>query len=608
MAESGPADVYRSRLAHHRTRSVAEAATAARVGTARLVVFAVALGLAILAAADVLSLLFSAVALVVFVALVFVHGSLRARHAEAQRAARFYERGLDRVEDRWAGGGATGEGLRPPHHPYADDLDLFGTASLFQLLSTCRTRAGETTLAGWLLAPDGVAAARARQEAVRRLAPRLDLREDLALAGEEVASALDRATAGAWAEAPFALAGRAVPRALAVLGPITAAAFSWWAFAGGPMVPFLVAALVQGTVAIPFRARVDAVLQSADRPAQDLALSMRLLERFESEGLEEGTGPGGRLEALYAALGREGRSPSAEVRRLVRLMDYVDARRNQIFLPISWLFSIGTLLAWRIEAWRRANGGALVEWIRTLGELEALVSLSAYAYEHPEDPYPVLEESQATGGPRLEARGIGHPLLPAATNIRNDVRLAAPPGEDAPQGLLVSGSNMSGKSTLLRTVGTNVVLALAGAPVRATSLCVTALAVGAAIRVEDSLSEGASRFYAEIARLKQVVDAAGGSVPVLFLLDEMLGGTNSHDRRLGAAAVLHTLLDRGAIGLVTTHDLALAAIAKEDGRMANVHFEDRLEGDRVTFDYRMRPGVVERSNAIALMRAIGLEV
>jgi DNA mismatch repair ATPase MutS len=190
--------------------------------------------------------------------------------------------------------------------------------------------------------------------------------------------------------------------------------------------------------------------------------------------------------------------------------------------------------------------------------------------------------------------------------VRNDVRL-----DDGTRMLVVSGSNMSGKTTLLRTVGINAVLALAGAPVRARSMRLTVLEIGATLRVQDSLQAGESRFYAEISRLREILERAGGSSGrgVLFLLDEIFAGTNSHDRRIGAEAVLRSLIQRDAVGLVTTHDLALAEIADRLApAAANVHFEDRLEGGRMVFDYRMRPGVVARSNALELMRSVGLDV
>jgi DNA mismatch repair ATPase MutS len=188
--------------------------------------------------------------------------------------------------------------------------------------------------------------------------------------------------------------------------------------------------------------------------------------------------------------------------------------------------------------------------------------------------------------------------------VRNDVRL------DTDHRLLViSGSNMSGKSTLLRTVGINAVLALAGAPVRAQSLRLSPLAIGATLRIQDSLQEGRSRFYAEVTRIRELVTTASGPVPLLFLLDELFHGTNSHDRLVGASGVLRNLLDLGAIGLITTHDLALTSIADDLApRAVNVHFEEWFEGREMQFDYRLKPGPVQRSNALALMRAVGLDV
>jgi DNA mismatch repair ATPase MutS len=240
-------------------------------------------------------------------------------------------------------------------------------------------------------------------------------------------------------------------------------------------------------------------------------------------------------------------------------------------------------------------------WLTSVGECESLAALGTYAFEHPADPFPSLEEGEVV----FDAADLGHPLIHVSVAVRNDVRL----GGASPHVLMISGSNMSGKSTLLRAAGVNVVLALAGAPVRATRLRLSRLVLGSALHVEDSLQEGHSRFYAEILRIRGVVDLARGPVPVLFLLDEILGGTNSHDRRIGAEAIVRALAQTGAIGLVTTHDLALTQLVSSLGvPAANVHFEDRLEDGRMIFDYRMRPGVVEHSNALALMRAVGLDV
>jgi DNA mismatch repair ATPase MutS len=264
------------------------------------------------------------------------------------------------------------------------------------------------------------------------------------------------------------------------------------------------------------------------------------------------------------------------------------------------LLFLRSQLAVAIDRWHASYGTAVGEWLRVVGELEALAALATYAYEHPSDPFPVFAE-----GTLFDAAALGHPLLSEAVSVRNDVLL----GGGGPRVLIVSGSNMSGKSTLLRAIGVNVVLAQAGAPVRAASLRLSPLAIGATLRVEDSLQAGQSRFYAEILRIRAIVERARGPVPALFLLDEILHGTNSYDRRIGAEAIIRALVGAGAIGLVTTHDLALTELAATLGAAAaNVHFEDRLENGVMVFDYRMRPGVVEHSNALALMRAVGLDV
>lgn len=271
-----------------------------------------------------------------------------------------------------------------------------------------------------------------------------------------------------------------------------------------------------------------------------------------------------------------------------------------LFAPIAALVAWDLHFAFAIEAWRGRYGGRIRQWLDAIGELEALCSLAAYAYEHPADPFPQIEEK----GPIFEGAGLGHPFLPYGQCVRNDVDL-----NPRQRLYLVSGSNMSGKTVLLRTVGINTVLALAGAPVRARALRLSPLTVGATLYIHDSIQTGTSRFYAEILRIRDLMSLAQNSPPLLFLLDEVFHGTNSRDRKIGAQAVLGAFLAAGAIGLVTTHDLTLTEMVDDLKEQAvNVHFEDQVEGDKLVFDYRLRPGVVQKSNALDLMRAIGLPV
>jgi hypothetical protein len=535
------------------------------------------------------------VPVLVFAALFVVHAQVNRRRDLALRAVAFYDRGIARLTDAWPGTGATGNRYLDPGHPCALDLDLFGRGSLFELVSTARTRAGEDTLAAWLGAPAGKPEIEARQTAVRVLEPRLNLREEIALLGEDVPVGVDAEALAEWGAGPRRLSSKAVPLLGAALAVLGVASLVLWLSVPATGWIFLGIIVLDLAFYLPFRKRVGAVIAEADRPATELELLACILARLEAEEFEAPL-----LARLRRGLQTEGAPPSLRVRKLVRLCQLIDAGRNQFFAPIAGLLLWNLQLAFALERWRKVSGGRVGMWLDAVGRIEALSAIASYAHEHPDDPFPeILEEERS-----FRATGATHPLLPAARAVRNDVTLGAEPAL-----LVVSGSNMSGKSTLLRTVGTNAVLALAGAPVRARSLRLSLFRVASSMRVQDDLLAGASRFYAELTRLKAVVDLTAGELPVLFLLDELLHGTNSKDRAAGAEGLVQGLLGRGAVGLVTTHDLALGAIADSLGSAAaNVHFEDRLVEGEMEFDYRLRPGVVKRSNALELMRAVGLDV
>jgi len=534
----------------------------------------------------------------VFGALIAVHARVVERLERSQRAIQFYERGVARLEDRWKGTGETGERYRDPKHLYSEDLDLFGSGSLFELLSVARTRAGEDFLARWLLAPASTEEVAVRHEAVRELSGRLDLREDLAVLGATVRSGLDPEAAAAWGKAPEVR----FPAGASYIAPLFGAAMviSFALYMGGVLTrtPFLIVLLLEMAYAFFIvGAPTQQVSHAAESPARDLLLLAELLRRLERETFQAPL-----LRELQARL-RTGNEPQASdhIAHLGRLGERLDWTENLIFGPIAFALLWTAQVAMAIERWRGAWGGRIGEWIDTAGEFEALCSLAGYAFERPADVFPEL--TGASGG-CFEAQALAHPLIQDSEAVPNDVQLG---GET--RLWIVSGSNMSGKSTLLRTIGINAVLAWAGAPARAARLKISPMNLGASIRVQDSLQDGRSRFYAEITRLREIVGLAGGARPVLFLLDELLSGTNSHDRKIGAAAIVQALIGRGAIGLITTHDLALAHIAETlPGRAVNVHFADTLQDGELRFDYRLQPGVVERSNALDLMRSVGLEV
>jgi hypothetical protein len=594
-----PSAEYAQRLTGWRARFAALSTTDARLAAARLVTFGTAILIAVAVWQASLSGWALLVPLVVFVGLAVRHDRvIRARDAAA-RLIGFYEDGQARIEDRWIGTGRTGEHFRDPSHPCADDLDLFGRGSLFELLSLARTRAGERTLAGWLTTPAEPSILLLRQTSVAELKPALDLREHLALARGLTGDAVHEPELIAWAEAPPILSPPWLQYAALTLTAFTLTAATHWYLTGVETV-FYAAIAAQVAFALPKAREIERLLHVAAGPARELTALAQALTLLERETFTSDA-----LRALQDDLRRSGTAASTAIARLRRLSEMHDWQHNMVFVAIALLLMWSTHLAWAIEAWRRRHGAQVREWLRVVGELEALSSLSAYAFEHPDDPFPeLLSGSDAEAVGRLEGVSLGHPLVAAAKMVRNDVTLSS-----ACQLLVISGSNMSGKSTLLRTVGINVVLAQAGAPVRARSLRLGPLALGATLRIQDSLQEGRSRFYAEISRISLLASMAAKRPPLLFLLDELFHGTNSHDRLVGASGVLRSLLDRGAIGLITTHDLALIAIVDALGpRAANVHFEDSFDGVEMHFDYRMKPGPVTKSNALALMRAVGLDV
>lgn len=516
----------------------------------------------------------------VFLPLIPIHGRVLRRRTLARRAILFYERGLARIEDRWSDWGEQGVRFQDPNHPYSGDLDIFGPTSLFQLLSQARTRGGEDTLAHWLQHPANADVIRRRQHSVNELRGYLDLRETLFTLGEDARDTVHSGHLIHWAESPITLHSRRLRLAAALLSAGMAGAVLTVLYTDFNGALAIMLSIV-GAFGYWLRNRVLAVITRIDEAVQELGLLEATLAAIEKHP----------FESPHLVDLRQRLTASEPIAKLHRLAELIDSRDNPILRAFGPPLLYGTHLAFAVERWRARHGPSVRGWLDAVSEMEALLSLAGYAAEHPEDPFPEIVEEHI-----FEGHQMGHPLLPGC--VRNSIRL-----DEAASLICISGSNMSGKSTFLRTTGINVVLAMAGAPVRAKRLRLCPLQVGAAIRVTDSLQGGTSRFYAELKRLRQIVDLTAKPFPVLFLLDELLSGTNSHDRRIGAEGIVRELLRRHTLGLITTHDLALTAIAKD-----NAHFEDTLVDGQLHFEFTLRPGVVQKSNALELMRSIGLNV
>ncbi len=506
------------------------------------------------------------------------------------------------MRDEWQGKGCRGERFVASHHIYSGDLDLFGTDSLYALLCAARTDIGEYTLARWLMSPADSKSIGERQAAVRDLRERLDLREALATAGDAPRIELPAAALIEWSSAQSLLDQTWIRITVPLLACLAVGTALVWA-AWGLLYPLLVVVLIELGVMYSLRTRVAATLATVENAYEGLKGLSALLQRLEGEQFAAPA-----LRTLVSALSSHSSSASRTLEKLATVANFVEARRNPLLTPLLLVLMYPPLTALAAERWRRAHGKVIGAWLSVLGEFEALLSLARFSCEHPDYPFPEFANGTACigaagmGAASFEGEQLAHPLLPRATRVYNDVSLSG-----SSRVWMVSGSNMSGKSTLLRTVGINTILAMAGAPVCAKRLRLTPLQVGASIRVNDSLHEGRSRFYAEITRLRQLFEPY--ELALLFLLDELLQGTNSADRRVGAQGVIHALLARGAIGLVSTHDLALTDVVDAArGGSVNVHFQDELRDGKLYFDFKLHPGVVTKSNGIELMRSIGLEV
>lgn len=541
-------------------------------------------------------------------------GRQRSAHREMRRAelmADFNREGVARVARRWDDlPSAPGTAARD--HDYAVDLDLYGHASLLHLVGVCGSPPGWRTLQAWLLGGADANTVAMRHEAVREMAGELDFRDRLAAEGRLMAAGASEDTDAStehflrWAEGDSWLPGhRWLWIASLVLAPVNVAAITLYALGTVPTPvlawPLVISALVLGR---KLKA-IHGVFAEADDGESGVRRYGPLLEHLHGTTLQSR-----HAASIRRRLGADSeaalhsRAAPEEITVLRRLLDMADVRRSPLFhfpLALVLLWDVHVLAA--LERWKARSGHRVRDWLDAVGEAEALAALSALAADHPDWPMPMLDPGART----VRARALGHPLLAPDNCVRNDIQIG-PAGSF----LLVTGSNMSGKSTLLRALGLNAVLAQAGAPVCAGELRMPPLRVVTSMRFEDSLADGVSFFMAGLQRLKMVVDAArspGSAAPrALYLLDEILQGTNSAERRIAARTVLRHLLETDAIGAVTTHDLSLADADDLVARAVAVHFTESVDegADGLSFDYRLRDGIATSTNALKLLEMAGL--
>jgi hypothetical protein len=507
------------------------------------------------------------------------------------RIADYYDKGMARLDHKWDSLDE-GQEFVDPDHFYATDLDLFGRGSLFQLICSARTQAGREALARWMKDPAKVEEVLARHGAISELRGRQDLREILAAVGSLEVSNCHPETFRAWiasAAAPFPLWGSLLAALLVLIVILLPILYGIGMIGLHAFFTRLgVTLFLEVSVAAIFFRRVRSIDLSVRPLSVELPIVAEILGIIDRENFSSPT-----LAALKERTREAGR-PIARLRLLITLLK---ERDNPWTAYFSFLLMSGTQLTMAIDRWRRRYGTKMLGWLADVGELDALISLSAYAYEHPLDTFPELRSE----GPAIEAEGIGHPLIHEDACVRNDFQL----GGDV-RFVIISGSNMSGKSTFVRAIGLNTVLAWMGAPVRCRKLSLSRLAVGASVRVQDSVVDGRSHFLAEMQRLRRMIDVAS-ETPLLYLTDEIMSGTNSQDRRIATEWVVRALVLRGAIGIITTHDLALTEIASNGLPGRNVHFEDTGQAGNLVFDYTLRPGLLTHSNALNIAHMLGID-
>ncbi len=552
-----------------------------------------------------LPLLCAAALIALFIALVLIYQRARRLRDWARLLALLNDEGLRRLARQWNALPGRDASRDLQDHPYGGDLDLFGRPALAQLLGPTGTPAARSMLERWLLEPAPFDEIAAREQAVRELAPLNDLRDQMAgharRAGRVKPEDLRQFLA--WADEPPQPTAHAAWRLASWLLP--AATFALIAFDVadvGPSRFWLIPLLT--SAALSFGPPGAAIRSTFRRGFTREGLFRGFPELMEAIARARFASP--LLARLQSGLDAGGATASDQMKRLQRIMHLADLRHSpMLYLPIQLLVLWDFHVMAQLDHWRRAAGGQVRRWLEVVGEVEALAALAVLAHDHPQWTFPEIGETDCA----LVAEHVGHPMLPPASRVDNDVTVG-PPGTF----LLITGSNMSGKSTLLRAIGLNTVLAFAGAPVCARRFALAPLELRTSIHVEDSLVRGVSFFMAQLQRMKDIVNSADSAAAsagrILYLLDEILQGTNTAERRVASTRVISHLVNRGAIGAVTTHDLelatqpALAAAARPVHFRETVHTEDGRPA--MSFDYVLRPGIATSTNALKLMEIVGL--
>jgi len=590
-------ETYKSRVKTFKEEAEKLQKTANRLSLARLAVFVG--GLILFVSLSSVSV-FTAVTVLIVSLVVF--GWLVIRHHNAEKKRTFFKR-LENINDLELkclegdfSGYRTGAEYHDRDHPYSYDLDIFGKSSLFQYICRTTSKPASDLLAGYLKQPASIEETTRRQEGVAELKPMIEWRQKMMTYGYSCEAAVsDPHALEQWMQSDDYFAK---PMNLRIISLILSALTLTTIIL---VVTGLPASLLAPVLAINFiyyfvqNKKITKLHLQVSRSSDLLKTYASIIGLMENEKFSSS-----KLTELQSVLYGE-TSASESIRRLSKLVSNLDSRLNVLVsIPLNLLFFNDIHCCLALEGWKRDHSGCTPCWFASMAEFEVISSVANMAFNNPDWVMPRIVPEYFT----FRAEDAGHPLIPYSRRINNDIEIS---GEG--KAVLVTGSNMSGKSTFLRTCGVNTVLALAGAPVCAKSFAISHMNVYSSMRIADSLEENISSFYAELRRLHSIITVAENDPKVFLLLDEILRGTNSNDRYTGSVALIKQLTGYGTVAMVATHDLRLTQLTEElPDRIDNYHFDVKVSGEELFFDYKLTPGVCASFNATLLMKKMGIRV
>jgi ABC-type multidrug transport system fused ATPase/permease subunit len=492
----------------------------------------------------------------------------------------------------------SGEEHIPPDHLYANDLDIFGKASLFQFINRTTSEMGSRQLARYLQAPADLETIKQRQNAIKELSKKIEWIQDLQAKGKEkkITFSTQKRLLNWVAEPPVFSGFNPWKWLRFVLPAIILIIVTLYIFDEVSSSLFYFSLLVFAALAYQINKYVAPIHETLSKIAEEIQILSRSIEHIENNTFESAL-----LKELHASFFHQNKNVSGDINQLTKLLDRLDLRYN---LVIS--FPLNILLLWNLqqvldlEKWKFDQQKNIHKWFETLGHMEALASFAILHFNEPAWVFPdVIPEYFF-----IEGKQVGHPLLSKAKCVKNDIEI-----KHDGELMLVTGSNMAGKSTYLRSIGVNVILAMAGAPVCASFFKVAHVHIISSMRITDNLAESTSTFYAELKKLKTIIEKVNAREKVFILLDEILRGTNSLDRHTGSVALVKQLIKHQAAAIIATHDLDLAKLKEEfPESIINYHFDVQVSNDELFFDYQLKPGVCTSLNASILMKKIGIEL